>query len=855
MTGRLTGARVGILMESDFYEPEIFYYQRRFAEEGAEVRFLTRLWGQRSITFHGHEFRAPFTVSQGIEGIDDAELDDYHAVIVPAGMVADRLRYNEDVDELAPATDLMRRAFARPRIVKGIICHGLWLISAAPHLVQGRKVVCHNNLIGDVRNMGANYVDQDVVVDGDLVTARTGDDCHRFAQTIVGMLEDRLAPAETEPAPIRRPAAEIAEAAVPTAPTTDRVRPQRADASELAPAAPATPVVRTGAPYSDLVTGIFGPRDDSAGTIALTTADGIRYTVRLDADPGIRLLRNLDEPAADPGPSPASRLAPGRMAAVSGIFYPQADGTRFDAKDILLPETAPGCYRFEEEDWWIRQLEAIARFYRRAQFGTGPIDFRDYRTVIRLGGDKGGDHVQETDTISRLIYGMASAYLLTGKDEYLEIAEKGTAYLREHMRFVDNDEDVVYWYHGIRVNGSGEHPLFASEFDDDYRAVPMYEQIYALAGPVQTFRITGDRRIRSDVEATMRLFERFYADPVRGGYFSHIDPILLRPDTVSLGANAMRKNWNSVGDHAPAYLINYFLATADPRAAAMLESTQDTIVERFPASDSPFVQERFHADWTPDHEQGWQRDRAVVGHNLKIAWNLTRAGAQWHKPAYSRLAEHIARTMPAVGADRQRGGWYDVVERVARPGEERHRFAWHDRKAWWQQEQAILAYLVLHGAGGDPQFLAEARSAEFFYNAFFLDHDEGGVYFNATAAGLPYLLGTERLKGSHSMSMYHSTELCYLAAVYNNLLIFGKSLTLHFKPEPSALPERILRVSPDLLPAGRVRIGAVSVDGREHIDYDAQELTVRLPDVSGRVKVRVRLDPTGAVHQTRQGPQ
>src|SRR5579885_2406972 len=136
MTGRLTGARVGILMESDFYEPEIFYYQRRFAEEGAEVRFLTRLWGQRSITFHGHEFRAPFTVSQGIEGIDDAELDGYHAVIVPAGMVADRLRYNEDVDELAPATDLMRRAFARPRIVKGVICHGLWLISAAPHLVQ-----------------------------------------------------------------------------------------------------------------------------------------------------------------------------------------------------------------------------------------------------------------------------------------------------------------------------------------------------------------------------------------------------------------------------------------------------------------------------------------------------------------------------------------------------------------------------------------------------------------------------------------------------------------------------------------------------------------------------------------------
>lgn len=848
MSGRLAGARVGILMESDFYEPEIFYYQRRFAEEGAEVRFLTRLWGQRSITFQGHEFRAPFTVSLGIEGIDDAELDGYHAVIVPAGMVADRLRYNEDVDELAPATDLLRRAFARPQIVKGVICHGLWLLSAAPHLVQGRKVVCHNNLIGDVRNMGANYVDQDVVIDGDLVTARTGEDCHRFAQTIVGMIEDRLAPGRSDPAaPSRRPVAETAQSA------EDRVRPQAPDAPAPPPAATARIPARIGAPYSDLVTGILGARDEAAATIELTTAGGVRHTVRLDADPGIRLLRNLDEPPADLGASPGDRLAPGRMAAVSGLFYPQPDGTRFDAKDILLPQKEAGSYRFEEQDWWIRQLEAIARFYRRAQFGSGPIDFRDYRTVIRLGGDKGGDHVQETDTISRLVYGMASAYLLTGKDEYLEIAEKGTAYLREHMRFVDNDEDVVYWYHGIRVTGSGEHPLFASEFDDDYRAVPMYEQIYALAGPVQTFRITGDRRIRSDVEATMRLFERFYADPAEGGYFSHIDPILLRPDTVSLGANALRKNWNSVGDHAPAYLINYFLATADPRAAAMLEATQDAVVAHFPAADSPFVQERFHADWSPDHEQGWQRDRAVVGHNLKIAWNLTRAAAQWPKPGYAGLAERIARTMPEMGADRQRGGWYDVVERIARPGEQRRRFAWHDRKAWWQQEQAILAYLVLYGAGGDPGFLAEARSAQFFYNAYFLDHDEGGVYFNATADGLPYLLGTERLKGSHSMSMYHSTELCYLAAVYNNLLIFGKPLTLHFKPEPAALPERTLRVSPDLLPAGRVRIGAVTVDGREHTDYEAGELTVRLPDVSGRVKVRVRLDPAGAVHQADQG--
>ena len=75
--------------------------------------------------------------------------------------------------------------------MKGIICHGLWLVAAAPELVRGRPVTCHNNLIGDARNMGARYTDQDVVVDGDLVTARTGGHCHLFARAIIDLLISR----------------------------------------------------------------------------------------------------------------------------------------------------------------------------------------------------------------------------------------------------------------------------------------------------------------------------------------------------------------------------------------------------------------------------------------------------------------------------------------------------------------------------------------------------------------------------------------------------------------------------------------------------------------------------------------
>ncbi|MFD0688700.1 DJ-1/PfpI family protein [Actinomadura fibrosa] len=190
-SGDLDGTRIAVLMESDFFEPEVYYYQRRFAEEGARVDFITRLWGRPSLTFTGHEHRAPFTVSRDLDELAGNGLDAYGALIVPSGMVSDRLRYSEDVTRRAPATELLARALARPYVVKGIICHGMWLASTIPSAVAGRKVTCHNNLVGDVTNMGASYADEDVVVDGDLVTARTGEHCHLFARTVIDALKQR----------------------------------------------------------------------------------------------------------------------------------------------------------------------------------------------------------------------------------------------------------------------------------------------------------------------------------------------------------------------------------------------------------------------------------------------------------------------------------------------------------------------------------------------------------------------------------------------------------------------------------------------------------------------------------------
>ena len=70
---RLKGKKIAVLIESDFYEKEIFYYEHRFPEEGVELHFLTRLWGQPYITFKGHEEHYPFECRESFENMSDEE--------------------------------------------------------------------------------------------------------------------------------------------------------------------------------------------------------------------------------------------------------------------------------------------------------------------------------------------------------------------------------------------------------------------------------------------------------------------------------------------------------------------------------------------------------------------------------------------------------------------------------------------------------------------------------------------------------------------------------------------------------------------------------------------------------------
>lgn len=191
MAQPLTGKKVAVVVESQYIPGEIRLYQEGFAAQGATVVLVSRLWGQASQRFYSTVEPDVVNEIEWLEvgaDFDQVDPDDYAAVIVAANYTSVRLRWSEREDVTAdnaadvvrdvPAARFLQKAMQNPRIIKGLACHALWLLTPSPELLKGRKVICNKVVLADVLNAGAIYTpcppgtpeEQQVVIDGDLVT-------------------------------------------------------------------------------------------------------------------------------------------------------------------------------------------------------------------------------------------------------------------------------------------------------------------------------------------------------------------------------------------------------------------------------------------------------------------------------------------------------------------------------------------------------------------------------------------------------------------------------------------------------------------------------------------------------------
>jgi deglycase len=174
----VSDAKVLIVATSGFEEWELFGPLEILSKRGADVKLASLDLKPIQATVHddpGKTIRPQLTV-------DDARAKDFDALILPGGVRnPDQLRMHKNVIDLI-------RGFADAGKPVAAICHGPWLLVEAD-LLRGRKATAWPSIRTDLKNAGANVVDEAAVTDGNIVTSRNPDDVEAFTEAVIALIE------------------------------------------------------------------------------------------------------------------------------------------------------------------------------------------------------------------------------------------------------------------------------------------------------------------------------------------------------------------------------------------------------------------------------------------------------------------------------------------------------------------------------------------------------------------------------------------------------------------------------------------------------------------------------------------
>jgi protease I len=205
---RLEGKKIAVFVENKFIPEEIEAYRIVFSLLRAEVVFVSRLWygdyKPENVIFYSDVDpldNAPWESPHRLEvktDISTVEPENFAAVIMSANYTSVRLRWENiptPFDPVAyiktpPIVKFFAKAMENPKVVKGALCHGLWILTPNPHLLKNRKVTCHSVVMADIINCGAqvSLSQNGIVVDEDLVTGFSKHEVVPFIEAIANQI-------------------------------------------------------------------------------------------------------------------------------------------------------------------------------------------------------------------------------------------------------------------------------------------------------------------------------------------------------------------------------------------------------------------------------------------------------------------------------------------------------------------------------------------------------------------------------------------------------------------------------------------------------------------------------------------
>ena len=173
----LNGMRVAILVVDGFEQVELTGPKEALDKQGVSTTLISKQAGKVQ-GFRHHDKGDSF---DAVLGFEQAKADDFDAVLLPGGVI------NGDELRSIPAAQRFVQEIDEAGKPIFVICHGGWILVSAG-LVEGRTMTSWPTLQDDIRNAGGNWVDEEVVVDGNWVSSRKPDDIPAFNHKLVDVL-------------------------------------------------------------------------------------------------------------------------------------------------------------------------------------------------------------------------------------------------------------------------------------------------------------------------------------------------------------------------------------------------------------------------------------------------------------------------------------------------------------------------------------------------------------------------------------------------------------------------------------------------------------------------------------------
>ena len=185
MANELQGKTVAILAADGVERVELEQPREAVRQAGAATEIISLKLGEIQARNNDLESAGTFSVDRTVA---DASTDDYDALLLPGGTVnPDKLRMDDRAVSFV-------RDFVNSGKPVAAICHGPWTLVEAG-VVKGKTLTSFPSLRTDLRNAGANVVDEEVVTDGNITTSRSPNDLPAFCRTIVHQFAESRAPA------------------------------------------------------------------------------------------------------------------------------------------------------------------------------------------------------------------------------------------------------------------------------------------------------------------------------------------------------------------------------------------------------------------------------------------------------------------------------------------------------------------------------------------------------------------------------------------------------------------------------------------------------------------------------------